>query len=1311
MSRRRGDDGRDPIIDEDAAYQAQLEEEELATVGRRRPRRKSTGVNRPPAFGDKEALLAHKKDDPDVLLHEEADIEDALHELGEEAGFGILFLKRLWILCKLLMSTLPGRLCVLGSIINAIAYTTLSQVMSTYIGHVPATVVYGTMDEWNSLALKLGIIFGVVNIQSSLVAYLNAYTEYVWRGIVTRLLHRQYLRSYYQVLVLDKRIDNPDQRLCDDVLALCTNLRTFLNPGTSYIGPIFVSAYYLTQTSLTNWAVIAVLVLYVFIAYVGCTLLLRIIAPLVFQQDRYIGDFRYGHARVRAHAESIAFYRAEKLEQESITTSFDHLLRTQTKVVDRQLPLNIWNMLYTQGSNILMTIVALLLGVQVLYHIFPGNNGAGLTTEQLAQELPVSALYIMNFISALLQLLMLMTAQGPLTIASVNRVMQFFELMTEMQVKFASSMEMPVTEDIVFEDVRIRTPGTNRIILDNLSFVVKPQTSLLITGPSGSGRSSIVRTLAKLWAFDRGRITRPTDIFFVPQRPHMVIGNLRQQVTYPMPEHEARGVSDDHLRALLTEVGLGDLPERIGGWNDDTVDWEDILSLGEQQRVGLARLFFHRPKYAVLDESTSSLNVEWQHRIYARLHDMKMTYISVGQKEKLTTYHDQVVELRGVNGEYEQRDNVAGPFIDLSSEDAIPEIIIPQVTAQEVVQMELVDSKAKLASVHREADKAASPYGMVMMRRVKRLLKLMVVTSKEKLMILLLVINLTAQVFVTYYSKWALPNVMSAIVSREDSGDFASAISIALAYVGCYVILAALWLYTKGLLGVYWKKIITELIHEYYFEDNTFYNITMQGETIDNPEQRIVEDVKDLTDPTPVLYGTVLPTVDMHVIYYLFDGLLGFIATLISIFVTYELTYISQVFLVTTVPWALQTIGQLIVNKYLARAQYALSYGEGDFRTAHTHLRKNAENVALYGGYVERKLIRNRFDDLMEFQWNRRVVLSPLPQVLSMMSFATYLNVVAPGVVFRWLKTNHPDDNTKFFAEIYLVQALVLIVWKLFGQLSVLLRFGRIAGVVNRVGELIEKLEATARSKAERTRWPYSDSDSVAVEGVCLKTPTGRTLISDLSFEVPYQQSMIIMGPSGAGKSSILRLVAGLWGFERGFIERPSAIGRGGLFFLPQHPYMITGTLRQQVLYPTAVSDAADVTDDHLLHLLQDVGLEGLPQRVGGWDCELDTDWENILSLGEQQRIAMVRLFYHKPLVAVLDECTSSLGEDWERWFYNRCKELGMTFVSIGHKEDLTQYHDWLLKLDGRGSYRVLPLSARAQKTSSDDDDDDDGNQ
>ena len=215
-------------------------------------------------------------------------------------------------------------------------------------------------------------------------------------------------------------------------------------------------------------------------------------------------------------------------------------------------------------------------------------------------------------------------------------------------------------------------------------------------------------------------------------------------------------------------------------------------------------------------------------------------------------------------------------------------------------------------------------------------------------------------------------------------------------------------------------------------------------------------------------------------------------------------------------------------------------------------------------------------------------------------------------------------------------------------------------------------------------------AERFALAHLTLLTPNrARTLLKDVTMDLGKGGTLLVVGQSGVGKSSLLRAIAGLWTQGAGKVERPPL---GEIFFLPQKPYMLLGPLRDQLLYPHLQRDIPEV---QLREALKAVRLEDLPERVGGFEVTLD--WADILSLGEQQRLAFARLLLNRPRYAVLDEATGAVGANDEACLYRQLQELHIQYISVGHRRSLLNYHTHVLDLQGPNAWKLLPIDQYRQ--------------
>ena len=236
----------------------------------------------------------------------------------------------------------------------------------------------------------------------------------------------------------------------------------------------------------------------------------------------------------------------------------------------------------------------------------------------------------------------------------------------------------------------------------------------------------------------------------------------------------------------------------------------------------------------------------------------------------------------------------------------------------------------------------------------------------------------------------------------------------------------------------------------------------------------------------------------------------------------------------------------------------------------------------------------------------------------------------------------------------------------------------------------IERLESFFKVLEEPQALPLENGNIIdtvedsrlSLQHLTLQTPNYKiTLVNDLSIELQPGEGLLIMGASGCGKSSILRAIAGLWNSGTGTIYRPPL---AEILFLPQRPYLILGSLRDQLLYPRT---DLNISDAKIYQALEEVNLPDLAARFGGLD--IVQNWDSVLSMGEQQRVAFARLLLTKPRYTILDEATSALDVENEQGLYQHLQTLSTTYISVGHRPTLLQYHHQVLEVFGDQTWQV----------------------
>ncbi|MBD0313709.1 MAG: ABC transporter ATP-binding protein/permease, partial [Microcoleus sp. T3-bin5] len=352
---------------------------------------------------------------------------------------------------------------------------------------------------------------------------------------------------------------------------------------------------------------------------------------LNFNQLRKEADFRYGLVHIRDNAESIAFYRGEAQESVQVKHRFLEAVRNFNLLIGWQRNLEYFTRTYRYATYIIPSLF-----LASIY--FAGQIRYGdITQAEFAFRQVLEAfslvVYKIESLSAF--------AAGINRLATFNESLRDEKNAVELEVR---TIDTVIGSQLTLEHVTLDTPKHQKTLIRDLSVAVQPGEGVLIVGKSGAGKSSLLRAIAGLWDSGTGRLARPElgEMLFLPQRPYMILGSLRSQLLYP----NSSQVDEEKLRHVLASVNLADLPERLGGFDAD-LDWAEILSLGEQQRLAFARLLLTEPRYAILDEATSALDLDNEQHLYEQLQATQTTFVSVGHRVSLVKYHQQILELLG----------------------------------------------------------------------------------------------------------------------------------------------------------------------------------------------------------------------------------------------------------------------------------------------------------------------------------------------------------------------------------------------------------------------------------------------------------------------------------------------------------------------------------------------------------------------------------------------------------------------------------------------------------------------------------------
>jgi putative ATP-binding cassette transporter len=492
---------------------------------------------------------------------------------------------------------------------------------------------------------------------------------------------------------------------------------------------------------------------------------------------------------------------------------------------------------------------------------------------------------------------------------------------------------------------------------------------------------------------------------------------------------------------------------------------------------------------------------------------------------------------------------------------------------------------------------------------------------------------------------------------------------------GMFGLLAVIWIvtavyrqYFQQMLLIEWRSWLTGRFLDDWLTDQAHYRMQLLDQGTDNPDQRIAEDLREFCDLTLSL--TV--------------GFLSAVVTLIVfVQVLWELSgplVLWGVHIPGYLVWV--ALGYAIVGTFLThrigRALIRLNFNqqrfEADFRFSLVRLRENSEGVALYRGEAEEgSALRRRFGPVIENWW---AIMYKQKQLTWFTAFYGQLAIIFPYIVVA----------PRFFAG-NIKLGVIFQTASAFGQVQSALswfidaytQFASWKATVDRLIGFTASLERV-REEAERLDGERAEGpeDSLKAEDLTLALPQGATLLEPTALELRRGERVLVSGPSGAGKSTLFRALAGIWPYWKGRIRLP----RGArLLFLPQKPYLPIGALKRAVCYP---DDPALHSDDSVRAALAQVGLGHLAAEL-----ERGESWAQVLSGGEQQRLAFARALLNRPDWLFLDEATASLPEEDQDRLYRllRHELTRTTFVSIGHRESLGGHHD--KRLQWRGSALV----------------------
>ncbi|MGS0742626.1 ABC transporter ATP-binding protein/permease [Glaciimonas sp. GG7] len=530
---------------------------------------------------------------------------------------------------------------------------------------------------------------------------------------------------------------------------------------------------------------------------------------------------------------------------------------------------------------------------------------------------------------------------------------------------------------------------------------------------------------------------------------------------------------------------------------------------------------------------------------------------------------------------------------------------------------------------------------------------------------------LTGIVFLTLFSVrmnvlfsfWS--NGLYSALQKLDAKAFWTMVIIFSVLATVHVIRALINFYVRQAFLIHWRVWLTNNLVERWLANQAYHRTQFVAQKIDNPDQRIQQDVEGFVSSSLALSMGVLDSVvSLFTFSIILWGLSGTLA-IFGIEIPRGMVFLVYIYVLVATVFAIK------VGRPLMRLAFLSEKFNADFRYALVRIREYAESIAFFRGEnVERGALGARFSSLIGNMWaivSRSLKFQGLNLVVSQVAIVFPLIIQAPRFFSKQITLGDMMQTAQAFGQ---VQDALSFFRNAYDD------FASYRAIMNRLTGYLDAIDAAGQLPGAQIDY---QQNAFVVNALTVKTPTEVTLVENLNLHLAPAASLLIRGRSGVGKTTLLRAISGLWPYVDGSVVRPDS---QHALFLPQKPYLPLGTLRTALHYPSVVQS----DDDAAAEVLRKCQLGHLIARLDD-----EADWGHILSLGEQQRLAIGRVLLSRPQVVFLDEASSAMDEGLEHAMYQLVRESlpQLILVSVGHRSSLAMFHAQELVLLGGGKWNL----------------------